>query len=95
MTDRLKTVYPPKTSFCGGYNYGRSILCLRSCSTAKVIQRHNLGFKSNLDGEDTGQTHNTLIAQLVSVGLQIRRTWVRIPVWLVSCFIVSLNKILY
>ena len=20
MTDRLKTVYPPKTSFCGGYN---------------------------------------------------------------------------
>ena len=21
MTDRLKTVYPPKTTFCGGYNY--------------------------------------------------------------------------
>ena len=20
MTDRLKTVYPPKTSFCGAYN---------------------------------------------------------------------------
>ena len=20
ITDRLKTVYPPKTSFCGGYN---------------------------------------------------------------------------
>ena len=22
MTDRLKTVYPPKTSFCGGYKPG-------------------------------------------------------------------------
>ena len=21
ITDRLKTVYPPKTTFCGGYNY--------------------------------------------------------------------------
>ena len=21
MTDMLKTVYPPKTTFCGGYNY--------------------------------------------------------------------------
>ena len=21
MTDRLKTVYPPKATFCGGYNY--------------------------------------------------------------------------
>ena len=27
MTDRLKTVYPPKTSFCGGYNNAVT-LCL-------------------------------------------------------------------
>ena len=28
MTDRLKTVYPPKTSFCGGYNkHAVSITC--------------------------------------------------------------------
>ena len=29
MTDRLKTVYPPKTSFCGGIKIDRGILIPR------------------------------------------------------------------
>ena len=28
MTDRLKTVYPPKTSFCGGYNELKCIIII-------------------------------------------------------------------
>ena len=42
MTDRLKTVYPPKTPFCGGYNKGADQLrgyreAVSFAVTAKLI----------------------------------------------------------
>ena len=33
MTDRLKTVYPPKTLFCGGYNYIMLLLVLNNANS--------------------------------------------------------------
>ena len=39
MTDRLKTVYPPKTSFCGGYN--EFILLYTEITAVKLSQPQN------------------------------------------------------
>ena len=36
MTDRLKTVYPPKTSFCGGYKKKRKCT-IRVAKTKALI----------------------------------------------------------
>ena len=48
MTDRLKTVYPPKTSFCGGYNKG-----IYKGKTAPS-RRHNFFFSQKWVGEILG-----------------------------------------
>ena len=36
MTDRLKTVYPPKTSFCGGYNKDKAEMPIRMGSALPI-----------------------------------------------------------
>ena len=48
MTDRLKTVYPPKTSFCGGYKkcgFQTGPTKIRLYSHKRWLEDGNFGFR--------------------------------------------------
>ena len=73
MTDRLKTVYPPKTSFCGGYNdptLEHVVTHLQWPSVAVILSArlelvNNAGKLHHTDSQQTAR-HNILYTEILS-----------------------------